>query len=72
MADWERLLDFLGREGWHYAYIKCIDLDKGTDTYYVSIRQGDRRLTSLRPTLDEAVRTLSELAESAKVKMELP
>lgn len=68
MGDWERILETLGREGWHYAYIKCIDLEQGTDTYYVSIRRGDQRLTSLRPTLEEAVRTLSDLAESAKMK----
>ncbi len=71
MADWEKILDFLNREGWNYAYVKCIDLEMGTDTYYVSIRRGDQRLTSLRPTLDEAVRTLGQLAESAKTKMEL-
>lgn len=64
MTDWEEMLEFLSREGWSYAYIKCIDLEKGTDTYYVSIRRGEEKLTSLRPTMEEAVRTLSRLAES--------
>jgi len=64
MTDWEEMLEFLNREGWSYAYIKCIDLEKGTDTYYVSLRRGEEKLTSLRPTMEEAVRALSRLAES--------
>lgn len=65
MQDWEKILESLGNQGWSYAYVKCIDLEKGTDTYYVSIRRGKQRLTSLRPSLEEAVRTLSLMAESA-------
>jgi len=57
-------LEFLGKNGWSYAYVKCIDLEKGADTYYVSIRRGEQRLTSLRPTLSEAVNALSHLVES--------
>lgn len=64
MQDWEKTLEFLGKNGWSYAYVKCIDLEKGTDTYYVSIRRGEQRLTSLRPSLAEAVSALSLLAES--------
>jgi hypothetical protein len=64
MQDWEQTLEFLGKNGWSYAYVKCIDLEKGTDAYYVSIRRGEQRLISLRPTLAEAVRALSHLAVS--------
>jgi len=64
MQDWEKVLEFLGKNGWSYAYVKCIDLEKGADTYYVSIRRGEQRLTSLRPTLSEAVNALSHLVES--------
>jgi len=64
MEDWEKTLEFLGKDGWSYAYVKCIDLEQGTDTYYVSIKRGEQRLISLRPTLAEAVRNLSHLAES--------
>ncbi len=65
MHDWEIKLESLRNKGWSYAYVKCIDLEKGTDTYYVSIRRGEKRLTSLRSSLEEAVLTLSQLAESA-------
>ena len=65
MQDWERTLALLREKGWSYAYVKCIDLEKGTDTFYVSIRRGDESLISLRPTLEEAVRSLSQLAESS-------
>ncbi len=64
MQDWEKTLEFLGNNGWSYAYVKCIDLEKGTDTYYVSIRRGEQRLTCLKPTLAEAVSDLSLLANS--------
>ena len=66
MQDWERTLALLSQEGWSYAYVKCIDLEKGTDTYYVSIRRGEQRLTSLRPTLAEAVGALYQLAASGE------
>ena len=65
MMDWEEALELLRREGWSYAYIKCIDLEKGADTYYVSLRRGEEKLTSLRPTLAEAVHALSRQAASA-------
>jgi hypothetical protein len=63
MQDWERTLAHLRENGWSYAYIKCIDLEKGTDAFYVSIRRGEESLISLRPTLEEAVHSLSHLAE---------
>ena len=63
MQDWEKTLEFLGKNGWSYAYVKCIDLEKGTNTYYVSIRRGEQRLISLRPSLAEAVGAISRLAE---------
>ncbi|MDD2901082.1 MAG: hypothetical protein PHU44_01455 [Syntrophales bacterium] len=65
MQDWERTLALLCEQGWNYAYVKCIDLEAGTDAFYVSIRRGDQNLTSLRPSMEEAVRTLSQLVESA-------
>jgi hypothetical protein len=65
MQDWERTLALLREKGWSWAYVKCIDLEMGTDTFYVSIRRGEENLTSLRPSLEEAVRTLSQLAESS-------
>lgn len=63
MREWEKSLASLNREGWSYAYIKCIDLEKGTDIYYVSIRRGKENLTSLGPTIEDAVHALSRLAE---------
>lgn len=64
MQDWERTLALLREKGWSYAYVKCVDLEAGTDTFYASIRRGDQNLTSLRPTLEEAVQALNQLAES--------
>ncbi len=64
MHDWEKTLEFLGKNGWSYAYVKCIDLERGADTYYVCIRRGEERLTSLRPTLAEAVGAVSRLVEA--------
>lgn len=64
MQDWERTLALLRENGWSYAYVKCIDLEAGTETFYASIQRGDQNLISLRPTLEEAVRTLGQLAES--------
>jgi len=64
MQSWEEILEFLGKNGWSYAYVKCIDLEKGTDTYYVSIKRGEQQLTTLRPSLEEAVKNLSLLAMS--------
>lgn len=64
MQDWEKTLELLGQNGWSYAYVKCIDLEMGTDTYYVSIRRGEERLISLRPTLAEAVGAVSRLVEA--------
>lgn len=64
MQDWERTLALLGEQGWNYAYVKCIDLEAGTDAFYVSIRRGDQNLTSLRPSLAEAVHALGQLAAS--------
>lgn len=65
MQDWEKTLALLVEQGWHYAYIKCIDLEEGTDNFYVSIRRGNQNLTSLRPSLAEAVRVLGHLASEA-------
>ena len=65
MQDWEGILALLCEQGWNYAYVKCIDLEAGTDAFYVSIRRGDQNLTALRPSLEEAVRTLGQLAGSS-------
>lgn len=68
MMEWEKSLASLSQEGWSYAYVKCIDLEKGTDIFYVSIRRGEQNLTSLRPTIEEAVHALSQLAGSAEAR----
>ena len=67
MMEWEKSLASLSGAGWSYAYVKCIDLEAGTDIFYVSIRRGDQKLTTLKPTIEEAVQTLSRLAESRAV-----
>jgi hypothetical protein len=64
MTEWEKSLASLSQAGWSYAYVKCIDLEAGTDLFYVSIRRGDQNLISLSPTIEEAVQHLSQKVES--------
>lgn len=61
MGNWEEVLESLRRQGWGYGYAKCLDAESGDQVYLVNISRGSERLTTVRPTLDEAVETLSHL-----------
>lgn len=63
MMDWEKTLDFLYKQGWGYGYAKCIDAETGSEVYLVNINRGEDELTSVKSTIDEAVKTLSRLVE---------
>ena len=63
MLDWERTLEFLRRQGWGYGYGKCRDSATGDEIYLVNLRRGDKRLSILKPTIEEAVTTISRLAQ---------
>ena len=61
--DWERNLELLRRQGWGYGYGKYLDNETGDENYLVNLTRGNRRLSIIRPTIEEAVRTISRLAE---------
>lgn len=56
-------LEALRRQGWGYGYGKCLDNETGHEIYLVNLRRGDQRLTILKPTIEEAVITISQLLE---------
>jgi hypothetical protein len=62
MKRWEAVLESLHRQGWGYGYAKCLDAESGAEVYLVNLSRGDEKLTTVRPTLEEAVSTLSRLA----------
>jgi hypothetical protein len=57
-------LEALRQQGWGYGYGKCLDTDTGHAVYLVNLRRGDKRLTILKPTIEEAVNTISRMAEA--------
>ena len=56
-------LETLRRQGWGYGYGKCLDTETGHEIYLVNLRRGDQQLTILKPTIEEAVITISQLVE---------
>lgn len=62
MLNWEMTLEALRRQGWGYGYGKCLDTSTGHEIYLVNLRRGDKRLTILNPSIEEAVNTISRLA----------
>ena len=65
MRNWEKTLEALRQQGWGYGYGKCLDTAAGHAIYLVNLRRGDQRLTILKPSIEEAVHTISRLAEAA-------
>ena len=63
MLNWEMTLETLRRQGWGYGYGKCLDTETGHEIYLVNLRRGDQQLTILKPTIEEAVITISQLVE---------
>jgi hypothetical protein len=63
MLNWEMTLETLRRQGWGYGYGKCLDSQTGHEIYLVNLRRGEKRLTILKPTIEEAVITISQLVE---------
>ncbi len=70
MRRWEEVLDSLHREGWGYGYAKCLDVESGSEVYLVNISRNGERLTTVKPTLEEAVHAVSQLL-AAKTSVEL-
>jgi hypothetical protein len=63
VRDWELILEALRLQGWGYGYGKCRDRETGGDFFLVNLRRGDKRFTILKPTIEEAVTTISHLAQ---------
>lgn len=63
MLDWERTLELLRRQGWGYGYGKVLDKKTGDEIYLVNLGRGNRRLSISKPTVEEAVKTISRLAQ---------
>jgi len=63
MMDWELTLESLRQQGWRYGFGKCLDKHSGMEIYLVNLARGDKRFTILKPTIEEAVNTISRLAE---------
>ncbi len=64
MLNWEVTLESLRRQGWGYGYGKCHDGETGSEIYLVNLRRGDKRLSILKPTIEEAVTTINRMAQS--------
>ncbi len=58
---WEKTIELLRRHGWEVACAKCIDLETQEGVFLVSVNLGEKKLTSLFPTLDEAATILSRV-----------
>jgi hypothetical protein len=65
VGKWQKTLELLDRQGWEYSYAKFVDLVDQKELYWVSIRRGDKRLTCLWPTLEEAAKNVSRFVASA-------
>ena len=63
MLEWEMTLESLRRQGWGYGYGKCHDRKTGSEIYLVNLRRGERRLSILKPTIEEAVTAINRLAQ---------
>ena len=55
---WENTMELLHRNGWEFSYGKFIDLETQSKIYFVSVHRGDKKITGLFPTLEEAAKTL--------------
>lgn len=65
VENWQKTLELLDRQGWECTYARFIDLEAQEEFYWVSISRGDKNLTSLWPTLEEAAMTVNRFVASA-------
>ncbi len=63
VLNWETILESLRQQGWGYGYGKCHDRTTGSDIYLVNLRRGSRKLSMVKPSIEEAVTAISRLAE---------
>jgi hypothetical protein len=65
MNNWQKTLELLDRLGWECTYAKFIDLEAQEEYYWVSVSRGDKSLTSLWRSLEEAALTVNRFVASA-------
>jgi hypothetical protein len=65
VEKWQKTMELLDRQGWEFSYAKFVDLADQRELYWVSISRGDKRLTCLWPTLDEAAMNVNRFVASA-------
>jgi hypothetical protein len=63
MKEWENTLELLRQRGWDYGYVKCLDTETGGEIYSVNLGRKTKRLSVIKGTIEEAVTTISRLAE---------
>ena len=63
MLDWEKTLEALRRQGWGYGFGKYPDGQRGEGVYLVNLSRGDKRLSIRKPSIEEAVTVISQLAQ---------
>jgi hypothetical protein len=62
MLEWEITLESLRRKGWGYGYGKFSDPTTGGAIYLVNLGRENKRLSIIKPTIEEAVIAISSLA----------
>jgi len=63
VTPWEMTLESLRQQGWAYGYGKCTDKKTGRAIYLVNLRRGHQRLSIFKPSIEEAVKVISRLAQ---------
>ncbi|MGA7577644.1 MAG: hypothetical protein ACLQUW_12680 [Desulfobaccales bacterium] len=63
MLDWENTLETLRRQGWGYGFGRCPGGQTGEEVYLVNLSRGDKRLSIRKPSIEEAVTVISQLAQ---------
>jgi hypothetical protein len=64
VENWQKTMELLDRQGWECSYAKFVDLDDQKELYWISISRGDKRLTCLWPTLEEAAKNVNRFVAS--------
>jgi hypothetical protein len=65
VGNWQKTMELLDRQGWECSYAKLVDLEGQKELYWVSITLGDKRLTCLWPTLEEAAINVNHFVAAA-------
>jgi hypothetical protein len=64
LENWQKPSELLDRQGWECTYARFVDLEAQEEFYWVSISRGEKNLTSLWSTLEEAAMKVSRFVAS--------